>query len=265
MAKKMRMIEHPNFDLIAFRDRWKASRLASLRSVIQDDIPALDFDEAALLGLIADDDRDKLLRLIFDNSRKFGASAVRYFGFSWEISDLQDILSQTHIPCLNGAWSDGVHAKVLTRSGCAEQMQTGSFYCDYWREAFDGLIMGVGETERYARHASVGHGDKECVDVFFDDAVKVDGMPTKWGEVPPLIAEALLPLQNRLKTLKINLFLHGISEGVLYYLMEKEMGVLCGNSARLYNEMLAKEVGTRFPGLGLQDASPLAVYGEGTK
>lgn len=265
MSEKIRIIEHPLFDVISFRDRWKAARLAALRSVIQDDIPALDFDEGALLGLISDDDHDKLLRLIFDNSRKFGMSAVRYFGFSWELSDLQDILSQTHIPCLNGTWSNGVHAKILSRSGCDEQKQIGSFYCDYWREALDGLSMGVGETERYARHESVGHGDNGCVDVFFDDAVKIDGLATKWGEIPSVVVDGLAPLQGRFKELKIKLSLKGLSEGILYYLMEKDMGVLCGNSAKMYNEMLAKEVGARFPGLGLQDASPLAVYGEGTK
>lgn len=265
MGESIRIVKHSSFNQIAFGDRWKAARLAAIFSVLDEDLPELEFDETALLSLVNESDRDALLKGVFDNSRKLGVSAARHFSLSWELDDLRDILGELAVPCTRGSWTKGNHSQVLTRAGCDEQTYIGPLYCDYWREAFDGLTMGVCENERYARHASVGHGDINCIDVFFDDSSGASSSGNKWGEVPGSISEGLAPLQTYFKEQKVILSLKGLSEGILYYLMEKENGVLCGSSAQQYNQLLAREVGNHFPGLSLQDASPLAVYGEGTK
>lgn len=248
---------HKKFDAMEFHRRWRLARIAALRGIEGD-------EEVNLLARVKTD-RDSILRTVFDNSRKLGMSLVRYLGLSWELSDIQEVLSFSDAPCLHGTWSEKPFAKVLHRPGCHVAKQVGSFYCDFWREAIDGLIMGVTEVERYARHESRGHGDPGCVDVFFEDR----GL--RWGAVPKKISDGLGALQEKFRLRKILLTLEGFSEGILYYRLESlsespnSQAPLCGTGGRMLHEALAREVRGCFPGLMIQDASPLAVYGEGTK
>lgn len=261
-----RVLSDERFSPDDFQRRWLAARIAALRSVTGEaaaDVEAA--DEIGLLSRVPDAERDTVLRRVFDNSRKLGISVVRFLGLSWEVTDIAEVLGRCPTPCLGGRWSRTRTATVLERAGCEPVKAVGSFYCDYWREAVDGLVMGVGETERFARHASAGHGDPSCVDVFFDDSLDHAGARPRHGMVPEKILLGLSGIKTRLERMKATLTFEGLSEGVLYYRLESSEGPLCGASGRLLHESITREAKNLFPGLLLKDASPLAVYGEGTK
>lgn len=265
MHQKPRVILQDKFSIKDFHCRWKRARTFALQTFLQPLYHDSNFEnETELLCLIPAEQQGLALRKVFDNSRKLGLSVSRFLNLSWEIQDISDVLSQSESPCLRGHWKDTKTGKALKRNGCPLPKTLGSFVCDYWREALDGLIMGVGETERYARHASVGHGDKECVDIFYDDSIDVNSQKSKFGEVPENISSELKWLTTFLIRQGVSLNLRGVSEGVLYYEFISHGKPLCGSSNRAIQALLSQEVKTRFPGLALKDASPLAVYGEGT-
>lgn len=255
-----------HFSIDDFYARWKSSRTAAIRAVIAPSNPMTHdtHDETDLLMRVEEKDRDPVLKNVFDNSRKLGISVVRYLGLSWETSDMADILKHAPMPCLHGEWQPTLTGVMLQRAGCLAVKQLGAFYCDYWREALDGFVMGVGVSERYARHASVGHGDAVCTDVFFDDALNHAGEKSRYGEMPEKLKLLLADVHTRFKQMDITLTLKGISEGVLYYCLESAKGPLCGDRGRELHASFVQDVRSRMPGLRLRDASPLAVYGEGT-
>lgn len=232
-------------------------------------------DEEALLGRLQGDARDQVLRRVFDQSRKFGLNASKFLGLTFEASDLGEILGKSDISCLGGIWKSHNAAFVYTRPGCASFKNLGRLGCDYWREALDGLVMGVGENERIARHRSLGHGDAECVDIIFTETFTLPRVvrsgsssdirtELKYGEIPGEILEKLEPVVHRFKKMKIELVLAGISEGTLYYRLDPEKGVLCGAGGKLMHDTFLRDTKKLFPDLLVSDVSPLAVYGGST-
>jgi hypothetical protein len=266
--------------------RWESARLSAIRSVLAPElIPqtarpygAASFPELELLKSVAPESRDKLLRAVFDASRKLGLSFARFHRISLEISDLAELMPKMGSFCFQGNWKTHNSAQVLERQGCTALKELGSLGCDYWREALDGFVMGAGENERLARHRSQGHGDSECVDVLFTEEVapprvissqEANCNPTpstkiKYGPVPTEIQEGLVPARARLGAMRVKLQIEGLSEGNLYYRLDAEEGVLCGAGGKLLHDSLAREVQGLFPKLQLKDCSPLAVYGGST-
>lgn len=267
----MRLSEHPRFDIEDFSSRWERARLSALRSVLQDAGVSTSVDaETQLLAQIRSENKEILLRRVFDYSRQFGLSASRYLGMSLEVQDLVEILQTSPVPCFRGSWRSHNSAFVLERVGCEVISDVGNLACDFWREALDGLIMGVGENERLARHRSVGHGDSECVDVLFTEEFSIprvvpssnlEPVTPKFGALPIDLETALQDVRKYFESMKVQLRFAGLSEGVLYYELKTEDGVLCGAGGRLMHESLLREISKRFPSLKTQDVSPLAVYG----
>ena len=149
------VLAHRDFSAGDFSRLWRSARIAALKPLITK-LPPLPAQlpqagqELRLLRFLPAERRDDALRGVFDNSWKLGRSAVRYLGLQWELSDLHEVLTSVGIACLTGRWTQHNGALVLNRAGCAPARTIGSFYCDYWREAIDGLVMGVGGDERYA-------------------------------------------------------------------------------------------------------------------
>ena len=263
-----------SFDFHDFLNRWRRARIRALVELARLSENA-DLDETELLASVPSDRHDEALRQIFDVSRTLGLSAARYLGMTWELDDLSDVLGQSGLPCIGGAWlggSDQTH-RVLHRDGCSGGRKIGPLWCDYWREALDGLVMGVGEDERLARHASVGHGDSECVDVLFlDERVRTvplaseeaGGSSRRYGEIPDAMREILQPIAERLEKSRAKLYLDGFSEGILYYRIESPDGPVCGPGGRLVHESFQRDASKLFQDLRFQDTGPLAVYGSGT-
>lgn len=266
-----------NFSFEDFHQRWLGARLSALALALNysNSKKTLEMkyeyknqykyeDEIKLLYQLSPENREVALKLVFDHGRKFGGSVVRYLRLTWEINDIVDALALVKNPCMLGDWVKTPTGMKLIRRGCEQEKSLRYYLCDYWREAIDGLVMGIGQTERYARHSSVRHGDSLCIDVFYDDSLDIHGKQSKFAEVPENVALGLKPLCEHLDKQNISLTLKGISEGVLFFELVSRDQPLCGSSNRSVQLLLKKEVQTKFPGLELKDASPLAVYGEGT-
>lgn len=283
-ASSIRILEHPDFDISEFSERWRNARLSALKVSLRENgvsvsDPTEPVDQAReehrLLSAVRDEFRSVVLRKVFDYSRQLGMSASRAFKLSFEIGDFSEILESIELPCFRGKWREHNGTRVLERTGCEAVSLSGGLACDYWREALDGLVMGAGSAERLARHRSRGHGDDECVDVLFEEefslprvigegAAKPRPESKKFGPVPTEVADALGVAADRLKKMKIALHVDGVSEGVLYYRLDPEKGVLCGAGGKMIHESFQRELNAKFPNLKLQDASPLAVYGGST-
>ncbi len=260
------LTENARFHRDDFLNRWKMARVSALRKFVP-----LDLSEDELLEKIERASHEALLREVFSRSRKFGISASRFLGLTFEISDLREILQKSKIPCFTGDWRNHNQAIVYRRSGCTPFKNTGPLGCDYWREALDGLVMGVGETERFARHQSLGHGDSFCLDILFNEEisrpriVQAESAPVplnlKYGPVSPEIFEKFQPLKLKFKQMKIEMLLLGISEGTLHYRLDPERGVLCGASGKIMHDIFSRGARDLLPNIQVKDAAPLAVYG----
>lgn len=207
--------------------------------------------------------KDLLLKNIFDYSRQLAISFSKFTKLSFELQDFQDLLSRSEIPCVQGEWEARAKARILTRKGCSFCVKAGANACDYWREALDGLVMGLGEHERLARHASVRHGDDACVDVFYFDAEGRKETSLAWGPLPEHMAPQLKLIcddfENKMKT---SVLLKGLSEGVLYFEFKSSTDMLCSGGQLLTSTFLRK-VQKRYPGLKVQEVTPRAVIGAG--
>lgn len=252
----MRLGELTGFDLEDFQRRWSAARVSALRTALG---PEASGNEAALIAAAATANPELALRAVFDASRALGRSAAKHHGVTLELNDFALLFAGSAGPCFRGEWTSTGPALRLQRNGCAASH--GGFLCDFWREAADGLVMGAGDDARLARHQSAGHGDPGCVDVLFDDGpVKKEA---RFSPVPEHVRERLSPVVRLFEQLGAALHFEGINEGVLHYRLESK-DPLCGATGKTARERLAGEVARRFPGLQLQDTSPLAVYSEGT-
>lgn len=252
------VVAHSQFDHNEFLSRWSQARVQSLRKISGVSDPNL--EEWMLLKNLNPAQRDLALKSVFDFSRRLGQSAVRYFSLVWEISDLKEVLEKSTHPCLQGAWNispSGAH--VLKRQGCSPAKEVGSFYCDYWREAIDGLVMGVGEEERFARHESVEHGDSSCVDVFFTEGSSSQRLDKRFGEIPEKMREPLQKIQSRFSKMNLSVEFQGYAEGTLFYQFESQG---CGGSSTLTQQLFVRDVAKVFPELKLKNCSARAVIGE---
>jgi len=251
---------------ISFLDlgtRWAQARIAALRTVLVSTSTSVKFhDEQYLLSIVPAAAHDHALRAVFDNSRRLGRSASLQFGTLFEIDDFQSFLGFVgssehvderseglHVPCLGGTWkTSATGARTLTRQGCQAKSPTG-FFCSWWREAIDGLVMGLGDETRFVRHGSLGNSDDQCTDVFFDEQ-PVGGTKTHWGPVPPLIADSLKPVAEKFTRLNVTLNIDGYADGRIFYRIAPPSG--------LYHELFKGEVARRLPHVRVQDVAPRA-------
>jgi hypothetical protein len=242
--------------------RWRRARIAALQLGVK--ARQLESEEL-LLAQVALEDQGPVLRAVFDNSRKLGISHACHFGIVWELSDFRSVLPELGVPCVIGAWETRENSLVLNRVGCkgAHESQPRAFYCDYWREAIDGLVMGVSEDERFVRHASRGHGDETCTDVFFKDVPVTQKQPLLYAPISETMQNSLDEIRTRLLGLRAEVEFKGISEGTLYYYVKTPSGdKACGAGGKILHEHLRKMIALKWPHLAIQDTSPLAVYGE---
>lgn len=266
----LRLIEVPGFDSNDFCARWARARLSALRKalngawVAEGDSDATTEDRALrALAAAPPDSREVALRAVFDASRALAMSAVRAFGVSWENSDIADLISSSGSPCLRGAWSKKNDAWVLVRNSCSGVGQFGSVLCDYWREAVDGLVSGAGETERFARHESLGHGDSQCLDILYQEIPgELRIRRPQFGELPDEWIDSLRPLTEKLSASGVRLELDGYAEGTIYYRLERSEGSVCGAGGTLLHDMALREFQKLRPGLKAKDSSPVAVIGD---
>lgn len=258
-----------------FSARWCKARCSVLISYMKennitnstDEVKLSIQNEEEILNLIADsnclDDsvqKDKILKSIFSFSRALALSFSKFYKISFEVNDFKELFQSSQIPCFRGECAKTNCAVTLERSGCSSCVKLKAFTCDYWREAADGVVVGLGEHERIVRHGSVRHNDAHCLDVIFSDAQKNESL--NWGKIPEHLVDELekikVDFEEKMKT---KVVIRGINEGTLHYELQIESENACGGGS-LINYTFISKVKNIYPGLKFKDVSPQAVLGK---
>lgn len=210
---------------------------------------------------------DFALRDVFDKSRQLAISASRHYKVRLELADFQDLLRLSGIPCAAGEWTSRAQARVVARSGCAHGLSKNTRMCDWYREAIDGVVVGLGETERFVRHQSEAYGDEGCLDILFDDSPQLPQSELLYGPIPAPFEPQLGVAISHYKTRGFQLEWKGYRAGTVFYTLTGTdlTEALCQSRGRIAHNDLKEYVRNIFPTLRIQDASPLAVYAEGTR
>lgn len=245
-------------DVHDFQRRWQAARIAALKqgAEVAADQPAA--TEEALLQQILPAQREAVLKAVYANTRKLGHSALRYFALLWDTDDVREVLAQADVPCLQGQWRHDGPQVVVERHGCSMPQQCGTLGCDYWQEAMDGLLMGLGDAVRHTRHRSAGHGDACCRDVFHSHSAAGTQERAAYGPVPEHLGAFLRNLTPQCVPAHVQVTFVGYAAGVVYY-QATAPGMGCGS--QLWPTILQRAVAKTYPTLRLQDLAPSAVLG----
>lgn len=252
------------------RCRWLLARVVALEKILSKEPQsgglAMDllgsYEQELLIQVNTRETTEAVLRQVFDHSRQLGMSLVRYLKHTFELSDLAEVLPLLGTPCFSGAWQPHNHAFVLSRKGCSANSSKNSFQCDYWREALDGLIMGVGNEERLARHRSQGHGDIDCQDILFmeTESKKIVGDSVmRWGALSTDLADHIKIQTAAFEQKGYYLTIHGFSEGQLYYEMKAKAAGSCGPGERMMSTHFESKMTQDFPYLKFKEISPQSV------
>ncbi len=104
------------------------------------------------------------LRRAFENAWKLGQSAQLRFGPLLSTQAWASLLERlSSLVCTAGRWSAGPEGSwEIVRSPCPSFEKYGWFACDFYREAADGLVCGMGAGVRFAKLASPTRGGSGC-------------------------------------------------------------------------------------------------------
>ncbi|MEW5742619.1 MAG: hypothetical protein AB1938_27125 [Myxococcota bacterium] len=237
--------------LAELSQRWSRARRAAATAVIGSvDGPA---GEADVFACAAEVDEVEFHRRLFENSARLGQGFRRFHQRpAVSLEELPPLLQRLDSPCLSGArWEARARALVGTRPPCRAGCDAAT--CDAWREAIDGLVVGLTGEGRFTRTASAGHGQERCVDVITSDPES----PLRYGELPDDLVPVLESVQRFVRLFKgADVRFLGVSEGVLLYQVRTaECGDVRGNARRMIEETL----GRRLPHLRLRELSPRPV------
>ncbi len=236
--------------------RWQFARRAALRSVLPESTGAESYDALLVAALAAD--AEKAIKAGFDNSLRLGAGFARFYGTELPLHTLPDALASLGVPCLAGDYrrDEDEPALWLERAGCPSGA-LGPHACRFYREAIDGLVLGLTGGILHARHESSGAGGARCVDVFYLD-------PESDLRFAPIPDEMVGPLESvrkqaRAFNARAEVTFVGMSEGVLYY---REGSAYEPGSVSV-RSLVERGVRRRFPDLALREISPRSVLAEG--
>ena len=238
--------------------RWRAARLRALARASGTDGDA-HVDESRAVLAVPPDRLNALLRDVFDASRQVGLETLDGLETPFSVTEIAKGVEAADLSCFRGLWSelDDGATRRLEREGCGLERCTA--VCDYWREAADGLVMGLGDEARYARHRSVGHGDGECVDVWSE----VGMIHRRWGEVPENVTSLLEPLRLSFAESGVRLTLLGYSERVLFYRLVSGTRRACGAGGTLLQGLVSRALEAGCPGAQALEVTPRGVLLEG--
>lgn len=248
----------PGFEVREFAARWRSARLAACRAVTGDAN-----EDSRALAEVRDESREPLLRAVFDNGRAFGRSAARHFRAEWDLDDVAAMLPRLEAPCFAHPCTPRGEAHVVLRDGCSAQREGVGFVCDYWREALDGLVMGIAHDTFVARHSSRGNGGENCIDVLY-----VDGGHRKHDapvavKFVPLDERVLAKLRAELRrtlSAKLSLAVDGVAEGVVHYRLTGTAEDLSSGAAARLRQAIGARLGELPTPLRALDVSPRPVH-----
>jgi len=231
-------------------ERWRFARCAAVRKAVPDLPMGLAHDAIVALGL--ERAPDAVLRNVFDVSRRLGAGFRAHHRLDLPMSGLCDVLPQLGVACAARRWMrrPGETECRGERTGCADAALHPRA-CAFWREAIEGLVLGMTSAVLFARHASRGSGDHRCVDLLYVHPQS----PSRFGPIPDHVRDALERIRRTACALdpSLDVIFLGISEGVLYYRADRADGGDHASSA------IEPAVLRRFPHLALREISPRPV------
>lgn len=253
------------FDPAGLIERWERARWSALRSVTSFKGVQNPGSEAECVHALSDNEWEQASERVFLNSRALAQSASRYFGVQLSIHEFKDLLKESQVPCTQGKWAQKNDALVVETTQCPLENRCSSRSCIWFREAIDGIVMGLGQEERYVRHSSLAYGDQSCLDILFTDGP--DSKSINFGPIPKAFYSQLEELKILWEQKGYRVEWKGYQMGVLFYefLPIANSASPCGEKPRGAQKHLETEVKIKFPTLKLQDTSPVAVYGENNK
>ena len=248
--------------------RWAKARAFALRESGVMELDEVGFFQSGAANLLSEPEYEEVLKKVYLNSRNLGVGYQKFHNIAWDLGDVSQYLPTLGSPCLVSNGELRGSSAVFFRSGCESGNKHGSRFCQYWREAHDGLIIGLCENERYVRHECVTLGNSQCVDVVFNDAAETSesiwNNRLRWGPIPDERKVELNDIQVKFDKMEVDLVFLGLKEQQLFYKMESKKNLSCGSSGEIMRTHLKNIMNEYWPQVKLSDASPLAVYGEKT-
>lgn len=240
-ARSAPLNERAAIELEDLAGRWRAARAAA-------NDPAADLPER--------------LRRAFDHSLRLGKGFARLHG-PVDPERLPDLLARLGSPCLAGRWSE-VETEAgfwLERPPCERAASVE--HCDHWREAIDGLVLGLTGGVRHTRHHSAGHGSDRCLDLFYANPES----PLRYGELPATMARGLGSVRGLVQQFKgADVVFLGCSEGELLYQLRAPSrdSANCGQGgAQPLQHIVERCLRKHFPALKPRELSPRPVLEAG--
>ena len=234
-------------DLDDLAAAWKIARLRLLRSYL----PPLpeSTEEAELLASVSHSDHLGILSATFSHSWLLGKESRGHLGRPLTLGEIVEFLNHADVPCFMGAWKSESHSLVqyLYRGRCPQIPLL--FCCDYWKEAARGLVTGLNEELDFSRHRSIGHGDHNCLDYVYVSS-KIE---RRWGTVPAIIRNAILPLTHALKKKGVLLELKGYAEHVLFCRIDGVYDPLADVDRPILLEEIRKTIHHKFPDIEIRE------------
>lgn len=244
------------FSIADFMSRWQRARITSLLELFPEGAGQSEDSLIRMAATQPQDTRDHVLKNLFRNCWRLGQSTKRFFGMTWELDDFKEVLTRGSVPCLRGEWGGTKNHLALKRQGCVEGTSMGSFVCDYWREAMDGLVMGCGSDARYVRLKNKLLGDDQCEDVFF---LESDAASHRYAPIPEAMLTTIAPVLQSISRMQLTIDLKGIGDGNLYYELISKPSLSCSSVPSIARTMFQQAVTKHFPHLKIVDVSPRSV------
>lgn len=231
-----------------------------IKLIISSSIKTNDEKESlSKINLLTEEERESLFRKIFDLSRKTGLGILKEYE-SLNIKETIEIINSLKIPCIEDSFEVNEETKSAksTRKTCI--CSANEVSCQYWRESLDGLIMGLGDNERYVRHQSILYGkNNTCIDVIYDSSVS----DMRWGEMPSEISMTLTPIIEKYQKKGVEIILKGLNEKTLYFQIKDKNSNIAGFRRKYILENFGETFNKKFPDLNIFEISPRAVIEEG--
>lgn len=231
--------------------RWAKARRAALLStgIVDTNQPEPELIKTALAQ-----DRELCLKLAFDKSRHLGLGFRQFYHVDVPLQNLARLLPALGVPCLLGQW-ERVNAPAhfrLERQACVWEQDCRALG-EFFREATDGLILGLSSSAHFARHRSQGAGDELCLDVLF---VR-DTRALRYGPLPESMTSGLEEAKQLARTFdsQTEVEFLGVSEGTLFYALNTS----AARTGVRVEPSLERALKRRFPHLSFVDVTPKGV------
>jgi len=123
----------------------------------------------------------------------------------------------------------------------------------FFREATDGLVLGLTSSVHFARHRSHASGDETCVDVLFVQ----DARQLRFGAIPDSMKQGLADARRvaNIFDSQTEVEFLGVSEGVLFYSIKNSSS----SAGVRIKPSLERALARRFPRLHVVDVTPTEV------